>query len=104
MTKESLAAVALLTEADAARHFNMGTTRFKSRCVGQPQPSRSNETAAVRLLFPPRNQASVFGRALNGAARPLAAPPALTPPSPLSFAAVAPWASRGGRTVSSCPS
>jgi hypothetical protein len=28
MTKESLAAVALLTEADAARHFNMGTTRF----------------------------------------------------------------------------
>lgn len=63
MTKESLAAVALLTEADAARHFNMGTTRFKSRCVGHPIPSRSNETSAVRLLFPaPKSGVSFWAR------------------------------------------
>jgi hypothetical protein len=33
MNKATLASVALLTEAEAARVFNMGTTRFKARCV-----------------------------------------------------------------------
>jgi hypothetical protein len=35
MTKTSLASVALLTEAEAARAFNMGTTRFKARCASR---------------------------------------------------------------------
>jgi hypothetical protein len=33
MNKRTLAAVALLTEAEAARVFKMGTTKFKARCV-----------------------------------------------------------------------
>jgi hypothetical protein len=36
MNKRTLASVALLTEAEAARVFNMGTTRFKARCVTHP--------------------------------------------------------------------
>jgi len=36
MNKRALAAVALLSEADAAKVFNMGTTRFKARCAARP--------------------------------------------------------------------
>lgn len=38
MNKRALAAVALLSEADAAKVFNMGTTRFKARCAARPSP------------------------------------------------------------------
>ena len=33
LNKVTLASVALLTETEAARVFNMGTTSFKARCV-----------------------------------------------------------------------
>ena len=33
LNKVTLASVALLTESEAARVFEMGTTRFKARCV-----------------------------------------------------------------------
>ena len=35
MNKKSLAEVALLTESEAAKMFNMGTTRFKARYVAR---------------------------------------------------------------------
>jgi hypothetical protein len=42
MSKKTLAAVALLTESEAAKMFEMGTTRFKARYVrarlSRPRP------------------------------------------------------------------
>lgn len=54
MNKATLASVALLTEAEAARVFNMGTTRFKARCVTKPDvflppPSYVRAYAADRM-------------------------------------------------------
>ena len=42
MNKKSLAEVALLTESEAAKMFNMGTTRFKARYVARDSKRRQN--------------------------------------------------------------
>jgi len=51
MNKKSLAEVALLTESEAAKMFNMGTTRFKARYVARDS-KRPTERPTTFLKSP----------------------------------------------------
>jgi hypothetical protein len=49
MNKKSLAEVALLTESEAAKMFNMGTTRFKARYVARDSQTNDSTTERCKM-------------------------------------------------------
>ena len=55
MNKKSLAEVALLTESEAAKMFNMGTTRFKARYVARDS-KRLTERPTEDTLKSPKSK------------------------------------------------
>lgn len=55
MNKKSLAEVALLTESEAAKMFNMGTTRFKARYVARDS-KRPTERPTEDILKSPKSK------------------------------------------------